>query len=366
MTSKQAGKKSGFPNWAKTVSAILISVLILAFYFKDIDWIKFLEVISGANWWMAFLAIIVPQIFFWVFNVYQTERTFAWFHRPLDWKNLLWVRGAMNLAMMVNTGLGSAGNILYLQQQTQVSWARFIAIAFFRTSVQLSAITIFLIILTIGMHWTGVFDKTPLNPWIWWTILILGQLTFWDGWFYFLKGKAIGLSRYFFVEHDTKGRLLSRFRDPNNELWETFRIAKKSHWILLMLWANIPVVVMIISYWYFAKAFNIEIPFILFTVTILLVGMIQDTPLAFAGFGSTTLAWSLFYADYASPESIAGLSLCLPLIKLIVRFVIGIISLRPAITNVTMIIEEYRKGNRTFITPATVTPSMTQSESEKN
>lgn len=338
-------KKKGIPSWVKTASAILISISILVFYFKDIDWIKFVDVISKANWWMAFLAIIIPQIVFWLFNVYQTERTFAWFHKPLDWKSLMWVRGAMNLIMMINTGLGSAGNILYLQQQTQVSWARFIAITFFRASVQLASISILLMILTIGMHWTGVFESTPLNPWIWWSILIVGQLTFWDGWFYFLKGKALGLSRYFFVKDD-KGQFLAKLRNPKHEIWETFRIATKVQWILLMVWAHIPVIVMIISYWYFALAFNIEVPFILFTVTILLVGIIQDTPLAFAGFGSTTLAWSLFYADYASPEAIAGLSLCLPLIKLIVRFAIGVISIRPAISNVTIIIEEYRKGRR--------------------
>lgn len=346
MKTTNLEKKKGIPSWLKTVSAILISIGILIFYFKDIDWEKFIEAIAKANWWMAILAVIIPQLVFWLFNVYQTERCFVWFHKPLDWKSLMWVRGAMSLIMMINTGLGTAGNFLYLQQQTQVSWTKLVAITFFRACVQLAAIAIILALLTIGMHWADVFKATPLNPWIWWAILLLGISAFVDGWFYFLKGRALGLSRYFFTRNNNKIGILNMIRNPDSELWEVFRLAKKSHWILLMLWANIPVFVMIAGYWYFALAFNVEVPFILFTVTILLVGVIQDTPLAFAGFGSTTLAWSLFYADYATPEAIAGLSLCLPLIKLMVRFSIGVISIRPAISNVTKIIEEYRKERR--------------------
>jgi hypothetical protein len=330
----------------KTLSAVVISLAILFFYFKDMEWDKFMEATRNANMGMAFLALLIPQLFFWLFSVFQFERTFKWWHRPFDWKNYTWVRGGLYLVMMVNTGVGGVGNVLYLQQKTQISWMKFIAITFFRNSVQSASVGLVLIPLTIAMHVLGVFESTPLNPWIWWAILIVGQLAFWDGWYFFLKSRAVGLSRYLFTEGEKDGQLVGGFRNKEHEIWEIFREANKAQWVLLMIWAQIPLIVMVIGYWYFALAFNIEIPFVLFAVTILLVAAIQDMPLAFAGFGSTTLAWSLFYADYASPEAIASLTLCMPLLRLIIRAGIGVVSIRPAISDITLIIEEYRQGKR--------------------
>ena len=337
-------RRKGLPNWLKTTLAILVSIAILAFYLKDIDWPLFFLTIKEANLWLAFFSVLIPQLIFWLFSVYQMERTFTWFHKPFPWKEFMWVRGALYLVMMINTGVGGVGNVLYLQQKTRISWLRFIALSFFRASVQTAAIGLVLIPLTIGMHVVGVFENTPLNPVIWWTILIVGQLAFWDGWFYFLKGQAIGLSRYLFTEGSRDGLLIGGYRNKEHDFWFAFRQATQTQWLLLMIWAQIPVIALVFGYWYFAKAFNIEIPLLLFVVTMLLVNALQDLPVAFAGFGTTTMAWAMFYGDYASPEAIASLSLCLPLMRLFVRGGIGAISMRPAIEDVLGILAEIKQG----------------------
>ncbi len=342
---KNAGKRKGMSGWMKTALAIAVSVIILGFYFKDIEWPKFFEALEQANLWMAFFSIVISQLVFWLFGVFQTERTFNWFHKPFDWVNYMWVRGGLYLLVMVNTGLGGAGNIIYLQQKTHISWMKFISIAFFRTSVQAAAIGFALVPLTLLLHWYDIFKLLPLNPWIWWCVLIVGLLAFWDGWFFFLKNRAIGLSRYFFTKGEKRGALVGGIRNKAHPFWEIFRVATQAQWLWLMLWVYVPVLSTIICYWYFAKAFNIEIPFLLFAATILLVLMIQDTPLAFAGFGSTTLAWSLFYGEYASLEAIASLSLCMPLLRLLMRGAVGVVSIRPAISDINSIIEEQRRRN---------------------
>jgi hypothetical protein len=334
------------PSWVKTFLAILVSLGILGFYFKDINWQKFIEATKEANLWMAFLSILIPQMIFWLFSVYQMERTFVWFHRGFPWRDYVWVRGALYLLMMINTGVGGAGNVLYLQQKTQISWIKFIAISFFRFSVQMAAIGMLLIVSTIAMHMIGVFKDTPLNPWIWWTVLILGQLTFWDAWSYFVVGKPIGLSRFFFTTGSKNGLLIGGIRNSEHRLWYVFNLASKMQWILTMIWGLIPVLIIIVGYWYFTKAFNIDIPFILFFATILLVVTLQDLPIAFAGFGSTTLAWSLFYSEYATPEAIASMTLCMPLLRLAVRGGIGAVSMKPALADVSMIISQVRQDKQ--------------------
>jgi len=337
-------RRKGIPNWLKTVLAVLVSISILAFYFKDLEWDLFFQSIREANLWLAFFSVLLPQLVFWLFGVFQMERTFTWFHKPFPWKEFMWIRGALYLFMVINTAIGGVGNVLYLQQKTKISWVRFIAISFFRMSVQTAAIGMLLIPFTIVMHFMGIFDSTPLNPFIWWAVLIVGQLAFWDGWFFFLKQRAIGLSRYLFTQGSRSGLLIGGYRNVDHEIWFAFRQATQRQWVLFMIWANIPVIALILGYWYFAKAFNIEIPFVLFVVTMLLVNFLQDLPIAFAGFGTTTMAWAMFYGDYASVEAIASLSVCLPLMRLFVRSGIGVICMKPAIEDVVSILADIKAG----------------------
>ncbi len=347
IAAANSSAKKGIPSWLKTTLAIVMSAAILFYYFKDVDWRKFVDTLMAANLWMAFFAVLLPQLVMWLFGVYQNDRTFTWFHKPFAWIEYTWVKGALYLIMMINTGLGGAGNAIYLQQKTQITWTKIIAMFFFRGSVQLAAVGLCLIPLTIGMHLVGVFEKTPINPVIWWSLLIGGQLLFWDGWFYFLHNKPIGLSRFWFQNDEANtSNTLSNIRNKYHPFWQTYRTAEKRQWLWMMVWAPVVPLSVIVGYWFLIKAFNVEIPMMLFVVTILLVALLQDIPIAFAGFGSTTVAWTMFYGDYMSLETIAGLTLVLPLLRLMVRAAIGVISIRPAISDISAIIAEYQKGNR--------------------
>lgn len=338
--------KRKIPGWLKTSMAIALSLGLLIFYFKDLDLAKLAQATADANLSLAFFSILIPQVIIWLFTVYQNERSFTWFHKPFPWKDYLWVRGAIYLVMMINTAVGSGGSILYLQKKTGISWTGLFAILVFRILLHIAAAMFILVPLTLAMHAIDIFESTPLNAYLWWGGIILGLITFFDSWMYFFHDKSYGLVKYFFIEGEKNGELVGGFRNKDHEIWSVFFRANKRQAILTMLWVIPPLVSTVIGYWLFAYAFNIHIPFILFSVTIIIVLGIQDTPLAFAGFGATTLAWSLFYSDYASVEALASLTLCIPIMRLMIRAAIGLISLKPAIGDISEIIEEMKSGNQ--------------------
>jgi len=86
---------------------------------------------------------------------------------------------------------------------------------------------------------------------------------------------------------------------------------------------------------FLALAFEVKVPFLQFMVFSPLVMLITDLPIAFAGFGTATLAWVIFFRDYGSTEDLAALTLFLPFTRSVCRALIGLVSLRPAFQDIS-------------------------------
>lgn len=315
--------KNRIPNWLKTSMVIAISVAILYYYFKDIDRTALLTSIREANLWLAISALIVAQLSFWIFDVITTERHFAWYHGPFSWREYFWVRGAFYLLMMLNTSLGQGGIFLYLQQNTKMPWIKYSGLIFFRSALQLGVIAVLIIPISFALHYFNIFEASKLNPYLWWGIILGGSVALLDGYLFFVKKTTIGLSRWVVWNRE-------------HDFWLCFNQSTTMQWIWTMVWGAIPTIVMVICFWFYAIAFNVHVPFILFSVTFLLVIMISDAPISFAGFGTTTMAWMLFYQDYGSIEAIASLSLFQPFARTAIRAVIGLISIKPAMSLINL------------------------------
>lgn len=326
MTELETPKRPIIPNWLKTPLAMMVSGFILYYYFADQDWKKLYEAMAQANIILAILALLIPQLLIYFCDVFITTRHFQWFHGPFPWKEFCWVRGAMYLILLVNSTIGGGGIVLYLQRKTQITWTKFIGLMIFRTSLTMWSIAILLIPVTLAMHYYNIFEVSKLNPYIWWTLLSLGLIGFIEGWFAFHYNKPFLLTRL----------ILNRIE---NEIWTAFRIASKAQWLLTILWGLIPMIAMLGGFWFLALAFGVKIPILHFAATSLVVMMIMDLPIAFAGFGTTTMAWMIFYSDYGSQEAIASLTLFLPFARAAIRAIIGLVALKPAINDINMLLQ---------------------------
>ncbi|MBL4866839.1 MAG: hypothetical protein JKY67_10755 [Pseudomonadales bacterium] len=340
LSSEEVNENSNrpkIPNWIKTAVALTVSLFFLVYYFRDIDWSEVSIAIANANLTLAIFSLLISQIIFWIFDVYQRDRHFTWFHGPFPWKDYFWVRGALYLIMMFNTSIAMAGLAVYLKKRTHVSWTRFFAIAWFRLVLHISGWTLVLAAITAGFIFTGTTDKLSFSMYpygyLWIAFLVSGILSFIDIWLLYFHNIKIGLWQFL-------------IKDAKHEFWRPFAIATRMQWVLTMVWGVVPVAIICVGFWFYAYAFGVEIPIFYFGITILLVLTIADSPLSFAGFGTTTLAWVLFYEDYATEAVMASLTLTLPLARMFVRAFVGLICLKPAIVDIQEMFE-VKKQNET-------------------
>jgi len=332
MENSNGVKKPRIPGWIKKVVPFLVSAFILYYYFADQDWAELRNATRHVNIPLAFFAVIIPQLIFWCFEVLITERHFTWYYKPFPWRSYIWARGAMYLLMMINTTLGGGGIVLYLQRKTRISWSRLMGIGLFRLGLTFWAIQVLMIPATLAMHHYGVTEKVNVNMWIWWGVLITSMVWLVTSWLMWHHGIKTGFEKFI-------------VRDPSTELWAAFRRSTRGQWLLTGLMGVTPVFIYLVGFWVLAVAFDIRVPFLEYIVVAPLVFLIIDMPVAFAGFGTTTMAWFFFFGDYGDKTTIAGFTLFLPVARVAVRAVIGGVSLPFALDDIGGLMKQTKRGS---------------------
>jgi len=315
------------PAWAKRTVPVIVSALIIYYYFRDMKWGEFFEACNRANLALAIAAVVIPQLVAWFFTTLVVERTITWFHAPFPFWEYFWVRGSIYILMFVNTALGGGGLLLYQKRRGRIPWRKLAGILLFRVGVGIGWGMMFVMIpVTLAMHYYGFAEKIRINMHIWWSILLLpGLLFFISSWFYWFHNKgAFGLHKLI-------------VRDRQSEFWTAFRSARPRHWFLTWSMSVPPVIIMFVGLYFLNRAFNVDAPFLQCMVVLPVALLLMDLPIAFSGFGTTTLAWMTLFSHHGDPTDIAALSLFLPSTRLMCRAAIGGFSLFPALRSLNKI-----------------------------
>jgi hypothetical protein len=268
-------------------------------------------------------AILIPQLVYWFFSALIVERNMEWFHGPFPLKAYFWIRGASYILQFINTALGGGGLMIYQQRKGNITWRKLLGMVLFRTGLGLWGIGFLMIPATLAMHHYGLAEKAEINLYVWWFILIgPGVLFFISTWFFWFRGiDSLGV-----------GKII--VRDREDEFWTAYREARPRHWLLVWAMVLPPFVFTFVGYYFLNLAFEVNVPFVEFMVLGPLAMLIMDLPIAFAGFGTATLAWTAFFGRYGTTADIAALTLFLPFARAVIRAVIGLVSLRPALRDV--------------------------------
>lgn len=324
MDSNPEIKPPKVPGWVKKVIPALISAGILSYYLRGQDWGQLREACLRANLGLAVLAVVIPQLVQWFLGTLIVERQFKWFHGPFPFRGYFWVRGGAYILFFVNNALGGSGLLLYQKLKGRITWRKLMGLLLFRVGVGFGWGMMFVMIpATIALHHYGLAAKANLNLQLWWGILLLPGLLFlistWLFWFY--QFDPVGLGAFI-------------VRDHNDEFWTAFRAARPRHWILTWIMSVPSVLVLVAGFYVLSLAFHMKIPAVEFMVVMPLALMVIDLPVAFAGFGTATMAWMLFFGDYASEQDIVALTLFFPFCRTVCRLLIGVFSLRPALKEI--------------------------------
>jgi len=327
MSEGVSSTKRSIPGWVKRVVPMLVSALILCYYFYDQDWIALKDAAGRANIPLAVAAVLIPQLIYWFFEVLIAERHFRWYHEPFPWRDYIWARGAMYLLMLVNNSLAGGGILVYLKRKTVISWKKMLGIILFRVGLTMWGIGLVLIPATIMMHRYGLFEKAKLNVYVWWGVLIFGVVWMTEAWIVWHHGRNFGLSKIV-------------VRDRNSEFWTAFSKSTPRQWLYTFFMGLAPLFILLWGFWFLALAFGVKLPLLHYLVVSPIAMLIVEIPIAFAGFGTTTIAWMFFFGEYGDREAIVSISLFLPFLRAMVRACIGLVCLKPALKDLNTLIAE--------------------------
>jgi uncharacterized membrane protein YbhN (UPF0104 family) len=139
---------------------------------------------------------------------------------------------------------------------------------------------------------------------------------------------------------------VSRFvvRDRTSEFWSAFQNAPPRRWLLTWAMTMPPLMIMLLGLYLLAVAFHVQAPFWEFMAVAPLLFLIIDMPFALAGFGTTTMAWKLFFPDYGNPDAVMALTLFFPLVRGLTRALIGLVCLRPALRDLSTLFKDGEPG----------------------
>jgi len=325
-------KKKALVSPIKILVVIAISASILAYYFRGRDWHALLQAVEEANIYLACAGALIMVLNTWFFEVYLRGVHFTWFHGPFPWRDYFWMRGALYLVFLVNSQLSGAIRILYLVKKTQATFTFYAGVAFFRIILRAGALALLMIPLTWFVFELAVFKNSEWNR-FYWTIFIiwnLGMLL--DFYIAFRYKKFFGLSRFFF----------NKFEHP---FFKPFQMATNYQWAWTMVVGFFPFFIFIGSYWMMAYAFNITIPVFYFMVSFLFVLLLSNLPISFGGFGTTTMAWMLFFGNYADEAALLSFTLFLPMARMVIHGLIGLLCLKPALADLLTLLTEARQKN---------------------
>ena len=316
-----AESNSRVSSLAKKIVPIIISLLILYYYFHEMDWLEFWYACAEANLWIAVSALVIQQLIFWFFEVLIVERHLRWFHGPFSFKTYFWVRGALYLLMFINLALGGGGQIVYIKRKTRIAWRKFTGLILFRIGLTLWGLGILMIPLTIAMQRYVPIESLKININIWWGLLIILAVTLLIAWSFWHHNRFPRLSKLV-------------VRNRGSEFWTVFNAASRSQWLCTWAMALPPFIFMILAFYFVTIAFGIKVPLLEFLVTVPLAIIIMELPIAFAGIGTATLGWMTFYGDYGTLTQIGAATLFLPVVRSLIRATIGIGSLPPALNDI--------------------------------
>ncbi len=303
-------------RWVMRMVTVIISAAILYYFLRGEDWESLREAASMAEVFPATMGVILPLLVFWFTDTAFTVKSFQWFHRPVRFRDYMVIKAAMYLLTMVNITLATGGVFLYFARKVHISFSKQAGLLMWRVNVAVFGYVLLFTLFVFAL-WSlspGVISAVRMRDWA--PVLAFLLLLMVDWWIFWTYGKGV-ISR----------RLASSFK---SEWWSAFRQSGMGHWLAGWGYTVPAIVVDVLGMYIVALSFNVEVPFFYFLFWMPVVLVLSALPIAFGGFGTTTAAWMVFFSNYADPADIAAATIFIPGVRLILRSMLGLAFLAPA------------------------------------
>jgi len=288
---------------------ILISALILFYYFRRVKWEELYQALSNANLWIFFPARIIPLIFYLIIDAYLLQRLLVWFHSPISYSAVLYGRAGLYILSLINPQASNGGMFLYLMRRAKIGAEKLLGLVIFRFSWSVWSINFAITVALLVLYLMNQKVQSPFNMKI--IYITVGMI--WLSLFL-----CLGLVYY-----------LRRFHTSIGEraLLRGFFEAKAKHYLETAILTLVLALSGLLSNYFCARSFGLKIPLPELIVFLPIADIISTLPIAFAGLGTTTFAWQNLFGTYGTKETILFYSIALPVVTYLTRAFLGVITL---------------------------------------
>jgi len=293
----------------RRVIPLLISGLILSYYFHKVEWRELGRATLSANLWLFFPARIIPLFIYLLVDSYLLQRLLIWFHKPIRYSEIVYPRASLYLLALVNVQLSNGGMFLYLMRKAQIKAEKLAGLVLFRFAWSVWSINLGLSLALLVVFILGLPFHSPLSL----KLILFGVGLIWASLIL-----CLGLVYYY------KNYQPERAHRP---LWAVFFQARARHYLEVAGYTLLLAVIGVLNNYFCALSFKIRIPLHELIVLLPLADLISALPIAFAGLGTTTFAWQNLFRPYATPEQFLSFTLALPVTTYLTRAVFALFAL---------------------------------------
>jgi len=298
---------------AKRFLPLLISGLILYYYFNQIDWSLLKHSLLKAHLALFIPSRLIPLFIYLLIDSYLLKVLFDWFHQPIRFREVVYPRAALYLLALINVQVSNGGMFLYLMRRADIKTEKLAGLVAFRFAWSVWSINFGLSIALLLTFLLKFEFHSPLAM----ELILLGVGIIWASLLLYL-----GLAYYY--NH-------YRPETVHRPLWNAFIQARPRQYLEIAGFTLLLAGIGVINNYLCALSFGIKIPLHELVVLLPIVDLIANLPIAFAGLGTTTFAWQTFWSRYATPEAFLSFTIALPVTTYLSRALFALIAFPRAV-----------------------------------
>lgn len=299
-------KKNKKAEMLKSIGPWAAAIAILAYLFWRTDIDKFFDALCRADLFI-YIPLIVVFIFIWfLLEGLNLKALFSHFGSPLEYGEVLSIRGTTYLLMVLSYSLGIGGIAYYLKRIKGIPLSRATGLVLF---YNFSDIISLALMSSIGCALT--FESSAMLE----KLLILSVAVFFG---YYIN--------VIIFRHLPEWRFLKRIK--NLEILRPFHEAGLRQYILIPFYRALYFSTFIMFFYFAVKAFNMDIPLLTLAGIIPIVLFIGAIPVTPSGLGTIQAAMLYFFISYSTEPNILAFSLVYSVSIFILRVPIGLFYLK--------------------------------------
>lgn len=278
-----------------SIITTIITVLIFAILFSQIDFFSVFNIIKNANLPMLLIAVLISFVFTFVLIPLKWKLVLNYIKCNLSFKEAFFISASVwPISMLMPFKSGDLIKSLYLKRQKKLSFKKATSTLVFDNAIDLLTLLFFTFLAFIFQY-----VQLPYKLYFWFSIMA-----------FFL----------FCV-------MLIAKKIPS-DFFYSFKVISLNRTLVIFTLSLLGVFISFISTYFVFLSINITIPFLKIMFYLPIIALISIIPITISGFGTREAATIFFFSNYASPENLLSVGILLSLLIVVLPSLVSLLFMK--------------------------------------